>query len=258
MRIPFFILTMLAIASCAVSPLGRKQLMLVPDSQMEQLGAQAFQEIKSKTPIEKDAATETFVRCVATDILKKVEGTNAADWEIKVFHEPKTVNAFALPGKKIGIYTGILGPAKTADQLAAVIGHEVGHVIAKHGQERVSQSLAVEVGMSVADVLTRGSSTKRNLVLGALGLGAQFGVLLPFSRVQETEADMIGQRLMATAGFDPAEAVALWKNIEAESGSGQGSEFFSTHPSHERRMENLTRALPEATALYKTHSICKR
>lgn len=235
-------------AGCATSPTGRSQVMLVPDSQMNAMGSQSFQQMKSQTPIESDAATNRYVQCVAMAVAREArEQTNVSDWEVVVFRD-KTANAFALPGGKIGVHTGILPVAKTPGQLAAVLGHEVGHVIARHGNERVSQGLVTQGGLGALDAITS-SHPRHGTMMALLGLGAQYGVLLPYSRTQESEADKIGLDLMARAGFDPHESVDLWKNMSA-AGGGQPPQFLSTHPSHETRIAALQAGIPGATATF--------
>ena len=234
--------------ACATSPLGRRQLKLVPESQMDSMGVQAFDEMKKQTPSEKDPALNAYIRCVADPVALVAEpGSRPSDWEVVLFKD-KTANAFALPGRKIGVHTGLLRVAKTDGQLAAVLGHEVGHVLAGHGNERVSENLVVNLGLAgTAALLSGGQSKKGNdqgLLLAALGLGAQFGVLLPHSRDQESEADIIGLRLMARAGFDPHESVELWKNMIRD-GGGAPPEFLSTHPSSENRIRHLEGDIPK-------------
>ncbi len=246
--------------ACATSPLGRKQLMLMPDSEMAQLGLQSFEQMKAQTPIEHDPAVNAYVKCVALPITRQVNGTEvgARGWEIVVFKDA-SANAFALPGGKIGVHTGLLPVAKTDGQLAAVLGHEVGHVIARHGNERVSQNLLASSSLGAAEILTR-DSKNQGLILGALGLGAQFGVLLPFSRTQESEADVIGLDLMARAGFDPRQSVELWKNMLAANGHGP-PQWMSTHPAGESRIQELQSRMAPALAHYQRtadHPSCKR
>ncbi len=173
--------------------------------------------------------------------------TRVASWEVVVFQDD-TANAFALPGGKIGVHTGLLRVARTPGQLAAVLGHEVGHVIARHGNERVSQALGVQLGLAAAAKALE-EEDNRPLILAALGLGAQYGILLPYSRTHESEADTIGQRLMAEAGFDPREAPALWQNMQAAGGGGP-PEFLSTHPSHARRIRDLRAGVARTLPLY--------
>lgn len=232
------------LTACAFSPLGRKQLKLVPDAQMTSLGDKSFKEIKSKSRIEKDERINHYVRCVSTALIHALQGENVEHWDIVVFND-KSANAFALPGKHIGVHTGLLKVAKTPGQLAAVIGHEIGHVLANHGNERVSTAMATQGGIALAGSLFDNKGTGRNLILAALGVGAQIGIELPFSRTQESEADTMGLYLMADAGFDPNESVALWENM-SEAGGGQPPEFLSTHPSHSSRIWDLRRNMYEA------------
>lgn len=236
----------LLLQSCATSPTGRSQVTLIPTSQMNQMGLQSFEELKRKQPLERDNAINQYVRCVANPLIAASQGrTGATSWEVVVFKD-ETANAFALPGGKIGVHTGLLKVAKTDAQLAAVLGHEVGHVIAEHGNERVSQGLLAQGGLMIADLLTGTASPERKQILmTGLGLGAQFGVLLPFSRAHETEADVIGLDLMSRAGFDPRQSVELWKNMKAASGGQAPPEFMSTHPSNDSRIAHLERKIPE-------------
>ncbi|HUP56124.1 MAG TPA: M48 family metallopeptidase [Bdellovibrionota bacterium] len=240
--------SLLAVA-CATSPTGRKQLMLVPDAQMDQMGAQAFQQLKAQTPSEGDPAINAYVLCVTRPLTDAVKGaTDVKQWELVVFKDD-TANAFALPGGKIGVHTGLLKVAKTDAQLAAVIGHEIGHVIARHGAERVSQQLGTQLALTGAGVLAP-DSTEGRVILGALGVGAQFGILLPHSRTQESEADSIGLDLMSQAGFDPRQSVELWKNMAAASGGQSPPEWLSTHPANETRIEGLRSQMNTAMPKY--------
>ena len=235
-----------AAIACSTSPRGRKQLLLLPESQMSSMGAQAFTDLKSKTPPSPDPALIGYVKCITDPLTQQVTGEAVPQggWEVVVFKEDETVNAFALPGGKIGVYTGMLKTAETPAQLAAVIGHEIGHVIARHGNERVSETLASQGGLAVLGAVLKEKGTKYDLLMGALGLGAQFGVLLPHGRTQESEADLIGLELMAKAGFDPRQAPELWRNM-AKGGGAQPPEILSTHPSHRTRIANLERTVPE-------------
>jgi predicted Zn-dependent protease len=238
--------------SCATSPTGRSQLTLVSDSQMNQMGAQSFTQLKQQTPIEKDPAINEYVRCIANPITQAInkDQLKVDQWEIVVFKDP-TPNAFALPGGKIGVHTGILPVTKTDAQLATVLGHEVGHVIARHGNERVSQSMLAQGGMEVADLLTgKMDPGQKQMVMAGLGAGAQYGILLPFSRAQESEADLIGLDLMSRAGFDPTQSIELWKNMSAVSGGNAPSEWMSTHPSDQTRMNALQAHLAENIPKY--------
>lgn len=248
---------LLGIAACSTSPTGRKQLALVPDAQLEEMGKQSFEELKQREPISKDTATTEYVSCVARAITTTLP--EKREWEVVTFAKPE-VNAFALPGAKIGVFEGLLKAAQNQHQLAAVLGHEVAHVLAKHGQERVSEQLAAQGGLGVLGAILGAKGDKRRgLLLAALGLGAQVGVLLPHSRKQESEGDVLGLEYMAKAGFDPRESVALWENM-AKAGGGQPPEFMSTHPSHGTRIETLRARIPEVLPFYEAHKnkpICR-
>jgi predicted Zn-dependent protease len=255
MKITLSLLVVAAVAfvACATSPTGRSQLILVPEAQMNAMGAQAFQELKSQTPTDSNPMLDTYVKCVAlpiTEIAKR--SLDVKQWEIVVFKD-ETPNAFALPGGKIGVHTGILRVAKTPDQLATVLGHEVGHVIAKHGAERVSHGLVAQGGIVAADAFLKGQSSPaaHQAILAGLGLGVQVGVLLPYGRTQESEADVIGLDLMAHAGFDPRQSVELWMNMIAASGGKAPPQWLSTHPASENRIKSLQSRMEEAMATYR-------
>lgn len=248
---PKFFLSIFAVllaTSCQTSPTGRKQLALMPDGQMEEMGKQAFAEMKQEQPVSSDAATNRYVQCVAKSITDALP--EKREWEVVVFQDD-SANAFALPGGKIGVHTGLLKVAKNQDQLATVIGHEVAHVLADHSKERVSEQMAAQGGLSVVGAaLGNKEDPRHNILMGALGLGAQFGVLLPHSRDQESEADIIGLDYMARAGFDPHQSIPLWQNMGA-AGGGQPPEFMSTHPSHGTRIQHLGEKIPSADNLRK-------
>lgn len=242
--------------ACATSPTGRKQLVVLSDSQMNSMGSQSFDEMKKKIPRESSPRVNAYVRCVADALLRHSrDQTGVRDWEVVVFRDD-SANAFALPGGKIGVHTGLLKVAVTPAQLAAVVGHEIAHVIARHGNERVSQTFATQGGLAVVSAILSGkdrsedAQKKRALLFAGLGLGMQFGVLLPFSRSHESEADIVGQDLMANAGFDPAESLELWRNMAKASGSRSPPEFLSTHPSNETRIQDLGNHLAHTRPLY--------
>ena len=232
------------LVACSTSPTGRSQLVLMPDSQMQQMGLQAFTSIKQKTPVDKSRTTNAYVQCVASAITREVGG----NWEVVVFKDD-SANAFALPGRKIGVHTGLLTVAKNQDQLATVIGHEVAHVLSRHSNERVSQKFVVEQGVGLIDAVASPSSGTGRAVMGLLGVGAQFGIIMPFNRAQESEADTYGLKLMARAGFDPRESVNLWINM-GKTRNGQPPEFLSTHPSHSTRITDLQRHMGAAMEIY--------
>lgn len=232
------IITALAVAACATSPTGRRQLRLVSDSEMSQMGVTAFQQLKTKTPVTTNAKSSAYVQCVSKALTDVVGGS----WEIQTF-ESKDVNAFALPGGKIGVYTGLLKVANTQDQLAAVIGHEINHVLAGHSASRVSNQMAAQLGTAV---LAAGTGMSPDMI----GTGAQYLLLLPHGRGDESEADILGMQLMARAGFDPSAAITLWQNMGKASGGNAPPEFTSTHPSNATRISDLQRDLPKAMPLY--------
>ncbi len=237
------------LTACATSPLGRKQLILLPDSQMDQLGVASYLDLKKKEPVERDPHENRYVQCVVDALTHELAGPwRNVKWEVTVFKND-AANAFALPGGKIGVYTGLFKAAKNQHQLAAVLGHEIGHVIARHGNERVSTNLATQTGLQLAAILAGGSPQKKQQLMSLLGVGAQVGVLLPFSRRHESEADLIGLDLMARAGFDPRQSIELWKNMQ-KLGGAKPPEFLSTHPANERRIFDLNRAMEGALAKY--------
>ena len=240
------------VVACATSPLGRKQFLLVPDSQMNAMGVSAFQEMKAQQPTISDPSLVQYVNCIVKPLTVAARGqTPVNEWEVVIFNDD-TPNAFALPGGKIGVHTGILKVAKTDAQLAAVLGHELGHVIARHGAERVSTQLAAAGGLGLIDAFLnrKNSSGGNQFIMAALGLGVQFGVALPHSRTQESEADIVGEDLMADAGFDPAQSMELWKNMLAVEGTGRPPEWLSTHPAGQNRIASLQGHLAEAQARY--------
>lgn len=244
------VLAVVLVAACTVSPTGRKQFMLFSPNagEMSKMGAVAFDDLKKKQKVSTDPQLNNYISCVSNALLAVLPGDEGKGWEIKVF-EDDTPNAFALPGKKIGVHSGILKVATTQSELAAVIGHEIGHVEAHHSGERLSQQTAATGAMAVAAILAgTQDNTQQALVMGALGAGVTYGVLMPFSRTQESEADTIGLRYMAQAGFNPDESITLWQNMASQNKS-KTPEFLSTHPSDQTRMDALNRQLLAAEDL---------
>lgn len=238
---------------CATSLTGQNQLLLFPETQMAQMGVAAFTDMQSKTPRSSNSAKVTYVRCVANAITQVVppeqlRAVSVSSWEVELFEE-KTANAFALPGGKIGVHTGLLEVATTPGQLAAVLGHEVGHVLDRHGNARVSQQTLAQTGMQLGAILLGADTPQKQGLMAALGLGVQYGVLLPYGRGQESAADMIGLDLMARAGFDPNESVTLWQNM-ARAGGAAPPEFLSTHPSSTTRISQLQAEIPKLLPVY--------
>lgn len=231
------------LAACSTSPTGRSQLNLLSSSQLDQMGAESWNEIRGQEAILQDPQADQYIQCI-TDALVEVlpEQYQRESWEVEIF-DSETVNAFALPGGYIGMYVGMMRLADNQHQLAAVMGHEIGHVMAEHSNERVSQNLLVTAGLIGADfAFSNRPPQQRALIMAGLGIGSQVGYMLPFSRRHESEADEIGLDLMAKAGFDPAEAPKLWQNMQSAGGGGT-PEILSTHPSPSTRIEALTEQL---------------
>lgn len=252
----------IGLAGCETNPYtGRSQLLMTSVGQEMQMGAQAYNQVKtdpkmrpSQDPREIEPVKRVAARIVeAAKRSKYAEMAQQFQWEVTVIKDDKTANAFALPGGKMAVYTGIFPMAKTEAGLAAVMGHEVVHALARHGAERMSQGQVANVGLQVVGAVIGVSSKNPALgqaTMAALGAGTQVGVLLPFSRKHESEADYVGILLAADAGYDPRESVALWERMAQVSDGGGSAEFLSTHPSHDTRIEQLKKWMPEALAIY--------
>jgi predicted Zn-dependent protease len=239
-------------AACASAPYtNRWQVMMVSQSQETALGADAYHQVLSKAKVDHDPQINAIVRDVGERIARVADRPDYK-WEFTVIDAPDTVNAFALPGGKVAVYTGLLPVAQDSAGLAAVLGHEIAHAIARHGAERMSQAMGAEAVGTVLAVGLGGSNPQTaNAVMQLYGLGAQVGVLLPWSRTQESEADHIGLILMAKAGYDPQAALALWQRMEKIEGKGsQPPEFLSTHPGYGSRQHDIQSWLPEAQRYY--------
>ena len=248
------------LAGCVTNPYtDRWQLMMVSSGQEMQLGTQAYQQVLQdpNVKISTDPREVEPVKRVAARVIEAAKKSKYADlanqfqWEVSVIKEDQTLNAFALPGGKIAVYTGIFAVSKNEAGLAAVMGHEVVHALARHGGERMSQNVVAQGALTVANVglaVFGVDPILGNGAMAALGAGAQVGVLLPFSRKHESEADYIGMLFAAQAGYDPREAVRVWERM-AKLSSEAPSEFLSTHPAHETRIKQLQEWLPEALPL---------
>ena len=236
------------LAACESAPVtGRDQLILLSESQAAEMGLAAYQEILESSEISNDPELNRRVTEVGRRIAK-VSDDPGFEWEFTVIDDP-TPNAFALPGGKVGVNTGLFKVAENDDQLAAVMAHEVAHAIARHGSERISSQLVVQGGLAAAGVAASTQIEDPGAVVQLAAAAATLGVTLPFSRAQEAEADHIGLIYMAKAGYDPREAIELWKNFE-DFGGERPPEFLSTHPSPGSRIERLQELMPEALALY--------
>jgi predicted Zn-dependent protease len=244
------LLAALVPAACETVPYtGRSQLQLVSADEEAKLGVQSYQEIVGKATISTDQQATAMVQRVGSRIAAVTD--LQYPWEFKLIADDKQANAFALPGGKVAVYTGILPITRDDAGLAAVLGHEIGHVVARHGGERLSQQMGVQTVTQLAAGMASSNPATVQLVAAALGAGAQYGVLLPWSRQQESEADHIGVLLMAKAGYDPHAAVELWKRMQAASTGQRPSEWMSTHPSEATRIQQLEGWMPEAMKYYK-------
>ncbi|MGJ8663308.1 MAG: M48 family metallopeptidase [Marinicella sp.] len=242
------------LSACATSPSGDKQFILISDQQMSQMGITTFQQMKTAQKISRNSKQIGYVQCVSFAIINTLPGQwGEVEWEVVVF-EDDSANAFALPGGKIGVHTGLLNVAETPSQLATVIGHEIAHVLWRHGAQRVSVQMVAQTGLQVADVISKQQvkgSKERQMLMTGLGLGAQVGVMLPFSRDHEKEADRFGLHFMAGAGFDPTESIQLWQNMDKASEGQRPPAFLSTHPEPNQRIAKLTKFMGKALELEK-------
>lgn len=252
----------LFITACTQVPVtGRSSLQLVSSSQLASIGAQQYNETIQNSTVATDktqtamvervgmriaSATEDFLRQSGHDDL-----AGTFDWEFTLIEDDDNVNAWVLPGGKTAVYTGILKYTQTETGLAVVLGHEVAHALAGHGNERVSQGLLTQMGgMALAVALSQRPAATQQLFMAAYGLGANVGILLPYSRLHESEADRIGLVLMAMAGYDPREAIPFWQRMNEGAGA-RPPEFLSTHPAPATRIADIERHLPEALQYYR-------
>jgi len=244
---------LLLAAGCATVPYtNRSQLMLVSESDDLALGATAYGEVLKKSKIESDPQITEVVQRVGKRIAA-VADKPGYQWEFTVIDDPKTANAFCLPGGKVAVYTGIFPMAHDENGLATVIGHEVAHALARHGAERMSQDTLLQVGavgVAVAAGASGAGAGTQQAMMAAYGLGSQVGVALPFSRSQESEADHIGLILMAKAGYDPEASTALWQRMEAAEQGAAPPQWLSTHPANATRQQDLKGWMAEAEQYY--------
>ncbi|MFQ3225650.1 MAG: putative Zn-dependent protease [Lentimonas sp.] len=238
-----------------VSQTGRSALHLVPEGELASMSSTQFDQLKQDTPVSRDRAYNAMVQRVGERIayVASADMPNA-QWEFVVFDDDSQINAFAMPGGKVAVYTGILEIIKNDAELAVVMGHEVAHVAAGHGNERMSHqmlatgsALALNFGTAAVDM----DSGERALLLAAFGAGTSFGVILPYSRYHESEADEIGLIYAAKAGYDPRAAIPFWERMEAQAGAGAPPEFLSTHPAGSTRIRKLNELMPRAMDAYR-------
>jgi predicted Zn-dependent protease len=255
------VLTLLLLSCSTVPVTERKGLHLVPDSEITTMSYQEYSKVLKNSKLSTDVTKVSMVRRVGQRIAVASEellgetgrGSDIRNykWEFNLIEDDKTVNAWCMPGGKVAVYTGLLPYSQDENGLAVVMGHEVAHAIAKHGNERMSQGLLAQVGAIGLSLALSGSpGVTSNVFMQAYGVGTQVGVLLPYSRVQESEADHIGLILMAKAGYDPRGAIALWQRMNAKGGS-RPPEFLSTHPAPESRIRDIESQIPEAMKYYK-------
>lgn len=259
-RICLFCLLLFILAGCTTVPLtGRRQLNLVSDAEVLNLSNQSYQSYMKEAKPSTNASQKTMVNRCGTKIQKAVEDyfksqgasglLNGYQWQFTLVND-KTPNAFCLPGGKVVVYDGILPYTTNETGLAVVLGHEIAHAVAKHSNERISQQMLLQTGGSVLNALMGSQSAEtQNIVASIYGLGSNYGVMLPFSRKQEYEADKLGLIFMAMAGYDPAEAVAFWSRMSNGS-SASVPEFMSTHPADANRIAYIKSILPEVKSSY--------
>lgn len=254
--------SLLFLFSCTTVPItGRQSLNLVSDSELMTMSLQQYQDVLRKSKLSQDQQKVQMVRSVGTRIARATEDllrqrgleseVKNYSWEFNLIQDDKTVNAWCMPGGKVAVYTGLLPVAQNEAGLAVVMGHEIAHAVAKHGNERVSQELLQQMGgMALSVALSTSPAATSNLFLMAYGVGTNVGVMLPYSRTHESEADRIGLILMAKAGYDPREAIPFWTRM-AKSGGGRPPELLSTHPAPETRIRQIESLMPEAMTYYK-------
>lgn len=258
------ILSLIAVIiyACATVPItGRKQLSLISNAEIIPMATAQYQEVIKKGPLSTNQEQTALVKRVGTRVQKAVEQYMAEKglsselqgfaWEFNLIDDPKTVNAWCMPGGKVAFYTAILPICKDEAGVAVVMGHEVAHAIANHGRERMSQGLAANMGIStLGAAMGQNPTMTKDIFMQAVGMGTQIG-MLKFSRQHESEADKIGLIFMAIAGYDPQEAPKFWERMSAGSGGQKPPEWLSTHPSDETRIADLNKAMPEAMKYYK-------
>ncbi len=247
------------VVACVKTPYtGRVQYNLIPDSIMRGVGKSSYTSMLSSEKLTKKGEDHTTMNKVGTKI-SKVADQPKYDWEFSLIDDDETLNAWALPGGYIAFYTGILPVLDNEAGMAFVMGHEVGHAVAHHGSERMSQSLTMVGGLAGLEIfMANGTSLKpeeRAIILGALGVGATVGAILPFSRMHEAEADVIGMMYMAEAGYPPKESVRVWDRMGEATGPSALPAFLGTHPTNEKRQANLNEWMPTATKKYERNKL---
>jgi predicted Zn-dependent protease len=250
------------LTACAAVPItNRQSLQLLPESQLATMSLQEYDKVLKNSKLSTNQQQVEMVRRVGLKIAKSAEAFLAEagmqseiknlKWEFNLIEDDKLANAWVMPGGKAAVYTGILKYTRDETGLAVVLGHEVAHAIAHHGNERMSQGLLAQMGgVALSVALSQNSAATQNLFMQAYGAGAAVGLLLPYSRLHESEADRIGLTLMARAGYDPREAIPFWQRMN-EQGGRRPPEFLSTHPAPESRIANIKKYIPEAMPYYR-------
>ena len=259
--IGYSLITLIIVVACNTVPLtDRKQFTAIPTSQMLTLSNQSYNQVLKQVDVSANSSAVRELRQVGNRVTDAVERylqligreelIDGYQWEYNLI-ENEELNAWCMPGGKIAFYEGILPICEDKNGIAVVMSHEISHAIAKHGNERMSQQLALQLGgMALSEALQKKSETTVQLAMTAFGLGAQLGVVLPYSRSHEKEADELGLYFMAMAGFDPQEAPEFWKRMQAESSARGTPEFLSTHPNPQKRINHLERIMPKAMDYY--------
>ena len=257
-----FFLLLLILAACTTVPItGRQQLSLIPGDTMLSMSYQQYDAFLEEHELSDNRADKEMVKEVGRDIAAAVETyfkqngmanrLNNYDWEFHLVKDD-AVNAWCMPGGKVVVYTGILPVAKGKAGLAVVMGHEIAHAVADHGNERMSQGMLVQFGaVALSEAMRTKPAVTQQLWMAAYGAGAQVGMLLPYSRLHEKEADRLGLVFMAMAGYDPREAADFWQRMAAEKDGKSPPEFLSTHPADDKRIANIRSMLPEAMRYYR-------
>jgi predicted Zn-dependent protease len=250
------------VIACQTVPItGRQQISIIPAGEILSMSAASYSDFLSKHTVIKGTEDARMVRRVGERIKRAVEKyfaennlshrLNGYEWEFNLVDD-KAVNAWCMPGGRVVVYTGILPVAKDEGGLAVVMGHEIAHAVANHGDERMSQGLIAQMGgIALSKALDKSPEQTSNLFMAAYGIGTQVGVLLPYSRLQESEADRLGLIFMAMAGYDPGEAPEFWKRMSEEKKGAAPPEFLSTHPADQTRIRNLEEQMKEALSYYR-------
>jgi predicted Zn-dependent protease len=248
--------------SCSqVAITGRKQLNIVPDSMMNSMALQSYKEFLTANKLSTNSQQTAMVKTVGARIQKAVVNyctehnmasrIKSYQWEFNLVEDPN-INAWCMPGGKVVVYTGLMPVAQNEAGLAVVMGHEIAHAIARHGSERMSQGLLVDLGgMALDEALANKPAQTKSIFMQSYGLGSQIGILLPYSRLHESEADRMGLIFMAMAGYNPNEAISFWERMAAASKGQKPPELLSTHPADSKRISNIKNLIPEAMQYYK-------